>query len=112
MRATTLNDVMEFDHVIQVHDDGSITEPGGIYAPNLVDDELDSADWRLLNGYSGQYGYSGPIMHNSEYIGGRMEREIRSTPGLYVAVVSYYLDGEIDAEGWAVAYRETGDMTP
>jgi hypothetical protein len=63
----------------------------------------------LLDGFSGQYGYSGPIMHPSEFIGGGMERHIRETPGLYVAVVVTDLDvddGDDDAVGWAVAYRE------
>jgi hypothetical protein len=97
---------MEFDHVIRVNEDGSISDVRGIYAPSLCDDELDSARWELLDGYSGQYNYSGPIMHNSEYIGGSLERDIRETPGVYVALVSYYLsddDNEGTEEGWAIA---------
>lgn len=49
-------------------------------------------------------------MHNSEYIGGGMERDILSTPGYYVALVCYYFPeeegGDMESEGWAVAYRE------
>ncbi len=100
-----LNDIMQFEHVIEVHEDGSITEPKGIWAPELFEDEIISKDWRFFTkGYSGQDSYSGPIMHNSEYIGGALERDIRETPGIYVAVVSYYSadNEEIDAEGWAV----------
>lgn len=106
-----LTDIMEFDHVIRVHEDGTITDERGVFAPSLYDGELDSDRWELLNGYSGQDRYSGPIMHPSEYIGGGMERDIRSTPGVYVSLVAYSYDGEDDrleeegpdVDGWAVA---------
>jgi hypothetical protein len=109
-----LNAIMEFDHVIRVHDDGTITEPTGIYAPELWDGTLDSDRWGFFTtGYSRQDSYAGPIMHNSELIGGGLARDILETPGVYVAVVSHYYtpdendsdgDGETLAEGWAVAY--------
>jgi hypothetical protein len=99
-----LNDMMEFDHVIEVHADGSVTDANDVYAPDLFDDELMSDDWTLLNGYSGQSGYSGPIMHNSEFIGGQLERDILAEPGYYVALVNNSLDDD-EPEGWAVAYR-------
>jgi len=109
----TLNDVMEFDHVIQVHPDGTVTEPD-IYAPELHDGEV-SPGWSLLNGYSGQYGYSGPIMHPSEFIGGGMARDILAEPGIYVALVAYRTpedtddesgDSGDDVDGWAVAQKD------
>jgi hypothetical protein len=65
----------------------------------------------LMTGYTGQYGYNGPVMHESEYIGGRLSESILALPGWYVAVVVYSAteeqgpDGE-DVAGWAVAYRE------
>jgi len=120
-----LNDVMEFDHVVQVHPDGSVTDgPAGIYAPevtvdldsegsmislNPADIHLDSG-WTLLNGYSGQHGYPGPIMDDAEFIGGGMERDILATPGVYVVVVVTGLrpDGQTtddDLVGWAVARK-------
>lgn len=102
---STLNDLMEIDHVIQVHEDGTITDaPEGVWAPSLYDGEVDDARWVLMKGYSGQYSYSGPIMHDSEYIGGRMEEDIREAPGFYVKLNNTYLDGDVD-EGWAVAFR-------
>jgi hypothetical protein len=68
-----------------------VTDAGtDVYAPTLYDDELDSDRWELLDGYSGQYGYSGPVMHPSEFIGGGMARDILATPGTYVAVAAYY----------------------
>lgn len=101
-----LNHVMEFDHVIEVHADGTITEPQGVRAPEMCNHRLDSPDWELMNGYSRQEGYGGPIMHPSELIGGVLADDIMSTPGLYVAIVSYG-DTDDDAAGWAIAYRPT-----
>lgn len=117
-RTQGLNDIMEFDHVVIVHKDGSITDAPRdqreYWAPELYDDELTGEGWDFFtHGYSGQDRYSGPIMHNSEYIGGRLEQDIRSTPGTYVALVSYYsadADGNVNenetyAEGWAIARK-------
>lgn len=105
-----LTDRMEFDHVIRVREDGRVVDVPDVCAPSLywIGDghELDGTGWTLLNGYSGQYRYAGPIMHESEYIGGRMARDIASTPGVYVALVCYSGDGhadEDDVAGWAVA---------
>lgn len=110
----TLNSVMEFDHVIHVHDDGTVTEPRGVWAPELRDGKLSSGHpkvkgWALMGGYSGQYGYSGPIMHSAESIGGRLADDILSTPGLYVSLVDCPTD-DTEPDGWAVAFKslETG----
>jgi len=68
-------------------EDGTVTDEEGLYAPRLYENELDDKTWTLMNGYSHQNSYGGPIMHNSEYIGGAMEQDILSTPGYYVALV-------------------------
>ena len=84
-----LNDVMEFDHVIRVWPDGTISKPRDVFAPdvsNLGEDV--SEPWDLMTGYTGQYGYKGPCMHASEFIGGRMAEDILSEPGWYVALVA------------------------
>lgn len=103
-----LNDIMEFDHVIQVLEDGIVLHIKDVYAPELRDGELhqhwEGPQWTLLDGYSGQYGYSGPLMHQSEVISGGMERDILAIPGLYVALANYPLD-DSDPTEWAVAYR-------
>lgn len=102
----SLSDHMSFDHVIRVHPNGAITDgPAGVHAPDLYTDGLIDDDWVLLDGFSGQQGYSGPLMHQSEFIGGGLERHIRENPGLYVALVAYPLDDDEPTE-WAVAYRE------
>lgn len=134
-----LNELMEFDHVVHVHEDGTVTDNDtrGLYAPELnmetdndgqsihaddsdIKQQAASAGWELLQGFTGQYSYSGPVMHPSEYIGGGLERHIRATPGYYVACVvlaSCEYDGTTDCDietgcdcepaGWAIAYRES-----
>jgi hypothetical protein len=101
-----LSDVMDFDHVIRVHADGTVTDEPSIFAPGLYDGEVGKG-WTLLNGYSGQHCYSGPIMHASEVIGGGMADDILSTPGVYVALVDYPSD-DSEPEGWAVARMVEG----
>ena len=89
-----LNNVMEFDHVIRVHDDGTVSEPRDVWAPELWDDHLDTGGkpWTLMTGYSSQDRYAGPVMHNSESIGGQMALDILATPGLYVAIVANWTE--------------------
>lgn len=121
-----LNDAMELNHAVQVQSDGGVVDgPDGVYAPDLyvhldeagqepggADDDLRqqarAQGWELMSGYTGQYGYRGPVMHASEVIGGRLQGDVLATPGLYVAVpVEVAPWGEADTEpaGWAVARR-------
>lgn len=115
-----LNEFMEFDHVIRVHEDGTISDDvpniRAYWAPDLVEGELhDGSGWELMTGYSGQDRYNGPHMHDSEFIGGGLERDIRTTPGLYVALAVDYTSPVSDddhdyeegpySEGWVVAYK-------
>lgn len=116
-----LNDLMEYDHVIQVHADGDLSEPRDVYAPEVhVDTDADgqilaehdaamvasvkTQGWELMSGYTGQYLYHGPVMHPSEYIGGQLEQDIRETPGYYVAVTVETDGGE--SAGWVVARKD------
>lgn len=114
-----LNDEMPFDHVIRITDDHRLESVyGEIYAPEVYGDEILSDDWEWMDGYSGQEGYSGPHMHSSEFIGGRIARDIVETPGVYVAVTVEcdhdpdYCDhgDDPDAEcspiGWGVLRRK------
>lgn len=100
-----LNYVMDFDHVIQVHADGSVTDAPtdtrSSWAPEFNGDsatgtaELDGDGWSIMSdGYTGQQG-GGNVMHNSESIGGRLERDILATPGYYVAVVCTWTPDDV-----------------
>jgi hypothetical protein len=109
----SLHSTMDFDHVIEVMADGGIVHRSDLHAPEVSDDGggqvfISPDSWSLLDGYSGQQGYSGPVMHSSEFIGGSMERDILAEPGVYVAVVVY--DSTSQAEegisGWAVAKQD------
>lgn len=110
-----LNDVMGFDYVVLSDGRGHV-HPTDVDAPaldGLYDDDMQLADgWELLGGFSGQHGYDGPVMHESEFIGGGMERHIRSNAGLYVALIVWGDPGcpEVGDEvvGWAVAFRPLG----
>lgn len=126
----TLSTVMEFDAVIHVDAAGNVTEPVFIWAPEVYV-ELDSdgqmvgndardgvdvlsmpVDWHFMHGYTGQYGSTGRsfIMHASEFVGGKMARDILSTPGYYVVVaVDGLLPEGVESDdtnvGWAVAFK-------
>lgn len=68
--------------------------------------EVDGDGWELMTGYTGQYGYTGPMMHASEFVGGRLARDILATPGLYAVVtVTDMTSGEL-ADEWAVARKD------
>ncbi len=106
---TQLHDVMDFGHVIRVHADGTVSEPQGMWAPEVDADGTlsqhpDHAGWELLDGYSGQQGYSGPIMHSSEVIAGGLARGILAAPGFYVALVVEE-DADDPSPEWVVAFR-------
>lgn len=97
-----LNNVMEFEHVIRVHNDGTVSDSpysvgsqDAYFDLTVTEDGTDQFDmsegWELLTGFTGQYGYNGPVMHSSEYIGGGLAQHILETPGDYVVLeVSSY----------------------
>ena len=121
----TLNEEMDFDSVIYSHGDGTVSDvdPSSMHAPGVYIAELADGTWieeamdepwELLNGFSGQYGYSGPHMHASEYIGGGLARHILETEGFYVVTVVTPMpldeDEDVDFDEWVVAYAETADV--
>jgi hypothetical protein len=119
----------EFDHVFLVTRRGVQDGPDGIYAPSVYHDDFDDitidgvppadSDWRALRGYTGQYLYSGAVMHPSEFIGGRLaadivdmsaEAELYGRPLLWtVTTVEVHPDeddDEPDPAGWTILYRK------
>jgi hypothetical protein len=118
-----LNSIMELDHVVRVGPDGTVTDAVGVHAPSVyVDTDEDGQilgaheqemiesvkcqGWELLSGWTGQYCYHGPIMHPSEFVGGRLAKHILETPGLYCAVSVETNDNDELPAGWAVAFKE------
>jgi len=111
-----LNSVMEFDHPVRIGQDGQVSS-AGVYAPEVswssLDDDPDSAmvdylasqGWSALSGYTGQYAYRGPVMHQSEYVGGALERDMMADPGVYAIVaVDDIEDGAL--VGWLVVRKD------
>lgn len=130
-----LNSLMEFDHVIHVVAPG-LVNPSSRTAERYhspydleywldeegqcvegSDDQLATSaaiqGWTFMTGYTRQYGApaSNFCMHQSEFVGGGMARDILERPGHYVAItLNGYMDApdaEPEVVGWAVLYRES-----
>ena len=103
-------DVYEFDVPFRVFADGG-HEPtsGGVYAPDVDGDDLHVPGWSTVtDGCSGQDGYSGPVMHSSEFIGEGLSDYVREVPGVYVVCVAWFAndsDDGVDADGWLILRR-------
>lgn len=82
-------------------------EDGQILAKHEKDwrEGIERAGWEVLDGWSGQYKYSGPIMHASEYIGGDLADHIRETPGYWVWTTVEFI-GNSEPAGWVLCHRE------
>lgn len=133
MTEQSLNELMSFGHVVVSDGQGNVTdEVGHPYGPEIVYVTLDGdgqaikrpgaadfdiemngyGDWELLRGFTGQHGYNGAILHDSEYIGWGLETHIRENAGYYVAVIVDGLEDDPDGEaatvpvGWAVAFKD------
>ena len=114
-----LNDVMEFDCPVVIDSDGEVSQSSE-YAPEVYWSSLDGEEsdavmmeylarqgWVCLSGYTGQYGYRGPVMHASEFVGGAMERDILDNPGVYVLLVVEDIEEDGgEPVGWIVASKE------
>ena len=110
--AQNLTDAIEFDGPFEVTPSGEvITRVGGVYAPEVwyVEGEREpdvmGSGWEFVDGYSGQHGYSGPVMHVSEFLGGRMAEDVLDTPGVYVVCAVEDLDDPDNPAGWVLLRR-------
>lgn len=106
----------------EVHEDGTVTRAPGLYGPESVEgrDDNDYSDlvpWVPVSGFSGQHGYRGPVMHDSEYLGGGMLEYMLETPGVYVCAPVWWdsddrdpYTGELEPyyEGWMLLRYEGG----
>lgn len=83
---------VEFDCPFRVGVSGTLhPDPmTSVHAPEVYhspehDVEVMSEEWETFSdGYTGQHSYSGPVMHQSEFLGGRLADDILTTPGVYV----------------------------
>lgn len=123
----TLGGLVEFDSPFVITYRGElVAAPESLSAPEaieyadgqLVIDYYRPGRWEPIDGYSGQYGYSGPVMHPSEYLGGRMARGIIDSPGAYVMTAVYAIPDDDDDDvtdnvtGWVVCrWSETVQTT-
>ena len=110
MSNNELSNRMDFDHVVYVDANGVVSDANDVHPYfELYVDEYGRDDftiepgWELMSGYTGQYGYSGPVMHPSEFIGGTLAYDILNTPGYYVALTVSDYSGEVI--GWAIARK-------
>lgn len=123
MDADKLNDMLHIDDVVRVSEGGTVEKIADVYAPDinvgtdehgqitaydewLMIETAKSEGWTLLTGWTGQYSYNGPIMHASEYVGGRLAEHILENPGIYAVTTVETLDNGEEAAGWVIAFRE------
>jgi len=115
--ASDLNLIAEFDLAFRVDEEGNVTCADGIYSPDVyvVTDEegqiigdahISGEGWTFVNGYSGQDSYAGPIMHPSEFLGGKMAQDVLDSPGVYVVVGVIDPDDTEDLIGWVLLERK------
>jgi hypothetical protein len=109
--ADTLDELVDFDRPFYVSPEKTLEFTEDI-APDILDDELSDEGWEFVTGYSGQHGYSGPIMHSSEFFGGRMAQDVLDRPGVYAITAAHYSPDEDDdteetiMDGWALLRRK------
>lgn len=106
---------IEFDSVIEILENGTFIHRHDLYSPNLYNDSIDSDEWEFASdGYTNQYGYNGPMLHNSEHFSSSMVQDMIDNPGIYVLVYGTYDNDDSEfveveptiIEGWAILKRE------
>jgi hypothetical protein len=108
LTADKLDAWVDWNSPFRVYDDGTVSLESGAYSPEVYDGEdmtapeVHGSGWKFVDGYSGQHRYSGPVMHASEYLGGRMAEDILGEPGVYVLTAVENVDNGGAACGWAV----------
>ena len=105
--ANQLNEAVEFYQVFEV-ESGGLVRLYNDYAPDVYEDPendlvIDNPSWESFSyGYTQQYAYSGPVMHDSEMLRGSLAEDILATPGVYVLVPVAYpcADTGDECENW------------
>ncbi len=149
-----LSAIADFGHVFQVVDGGGVFDldamlpphvnspASHLYAPEALDPDPEATTldgWQLpLSGLTGQHGYKGPWLHDSELIEGGVAERVLSLPGYWVAIYAQHFcgpeihpqfadltdeqnaaarDGDHDdcetyIEGWTMAHIPFPDLNP
>ena len=103
--ANQLNEAVEFYQVFEV-ESGGLVRLYNDYAPDVYEDPendlvIDNHSWEFFSyGYTQQYAYSGPVMHDSEMLRGSLAEDILATPGVYVPVAYPCADTGDECENW------------
>lgn len=115
--AEELNTSVEFNIPFIVNEDGTVEMSANFEPDEVIGNYPEhgnvfiSDGWTAWSyGYTGQYGYAGPVMHESEQLSGRIADDILSEPGEYcICEVSYFPEDdhdqeeyEMEHEGWIV----------
>lgn len=105
-------DAAEFDTVFIVTPQGEIAESAE-YTPEVYwDDETQTVDimgeWTAVEGLTGQHGYNGPIMHESEYFSaGCLDFIMQDRTAPLMVALTTVSDPETgDPFGWVILTRE------
>src|SRR5699024_11906394 len=108
-----LNAMVEWDSAFRVNPNG--TGDTGVesaaanslmtIAENTCADEFDDVP-EAVTGHSGQHGYSGPIMHPSEQLGGGMASDVLDSPGTYMLTEAQDLDDRENLARWGLRRRD------
>ena len=83
---------LDFGDIAYSRGDGSellVMPRSGYYAPDSIEYEESNdyteqaSPWEPVTGKTGQYGYDGPVMHESEVFAGSLEQWCREHAGVY-----------------------------
>lgn len=106
--------LIEFDTPF-IFDGKNIHEVSG-FAPNVYIEEenlepyIDSDGWEFVTGHSGQHGYDGPLMHDSEFVSTGMMKAMHKKYGatatyVFTVVMTETEDDAVDFAGWTVLVK-------
>lgn len=97
---SALSEALDFDRVVHISAGGIISDADSApSAPEACDPDVNATTldgWQLITaGLTGQYGYDGPWLHDSEVIEGGVERKIFDHAavnggGYYVAIYAQW----------------------
>lgn len=109
----------DFDHPFTISQGDVYAAPVGFYAPSVWHDETNDIDiddhrnWTAITGFTGQYSYSGAVMHASEQvsrdIADHLAELAEDNPSTVFAIVTVEVHADEDDEdpepaGWTIVH--------